>query len=89
MVEQMIRLYCREKEGNDNLCPQCAELIEYAHLRLSHCRFGEKKPTCRMCPVHCYKTEQKENMRKVMRYAGPRMLWHHPLMTLRHWRMEW
>lgn len=29
-VEQMIRLYCRKKEGNKELCPQCLELLEYA-----------------------------------------------------------
>lgn len=26
-VEQMIRLYCRKKEGNGTLCPQCRELL--------------------------------------------------------------
>lgn len=30
-VEQMIRLYCRKKEGNETLCPQCREVLEYAH----------------------------------------------------------
>lgn len=86
-VGQMIRLYCRRKEGNRELCPQCRELLEYAHARLSHCRFGEGKPTCRLCPVHCYKPEMKERMRLVMRYAGPRMLLYHPMAALRHlWR---
>ena len=36
-VEQMIRLYCRKKEGNGTLCPQCRELLEYAQTRLSRC----------------------------------------------------
>ena len=54
-VAQMIRLYCRKKEGNRELCPQCRELLEYAHMRLSRCPFGEKKNTCRLCPIHCYK----------------------------------
>ena len=73
-VAQMIRLYCRKKEGNRELCPQCRELLEYAHMRLSRCPFGEKKNTCRLCTIHCYKPEMKERMREVMRYAGPRML---------------
>ena len=86
-VELMIRLYCRKKEGNRELCPACHELLAYAHIRLSHCRFGEEKPTCRLCPVHCYKPEMKERMRQVMRYAGPRMLIYHPLAAHRHlWR---
>ena len=55
----MIRLYCRRKEGNKELCPQCLELLEYARTRLSRCPFGENKTTCRLCPVHCYKPEMK------------------------------
>ena len=83
-VAQMIRLYCRKKEGNRELCPQCRELLEYAHMRLSRCPFGEKKNTCRLCTIHCYKPEMKERMREVMRYAGPRMLLYHPAAALRH-----
>ena len=83
-IEQMITLYCRKKEGNKELCPQCKELIEYAHTRLSRCPFGEKKSTCRLCTIHCYKPEMKEQMRKVMRFTGPRMLLYHPIAALRH-----
>ncbi|ADV43601.1 nitrous oxide-stimulated promoter family protein [Bacteroides helcogenes] len=89
-VEQMIRLYCRRHEGNEELCSQCQELLEYAQARLSRCPFGEKKTTCKLCPVHCYKPEMKGRMRKVMRYAGPRMLLYHPLAVIRHlWRDFW
>lgn len=83
-VEQMIRLYCRRKEGNKELCPQCLELLEYARMRLSRCPFGENKTTCRLCPVHCYKPEMKTRMQEVMRYAGPRMLLYHPAAACRH-----
>ena len=76
IVEQMIRLYCRRKEGNQDLCPECRELLAYAHARL-----------CRLCPVHCYKRDMRERMRQVMRYAGPRMIGVHPVAALRHlWR---
>lgn len=86
-VEQMIKLYCRYKEGHAVLCDSCMALLQYAHTRLSRCPFGEKKSTCRRCKVHCYKQEMKQRMREVMRYAGPRMLWHHPFAAIRHlWR---
>ena len=86
-VEQMIRFYCRHKEGNLTLCQDCKELLDYAHQRLTHCPFGEQKKTCRQCPVHCYRPQMKQKIKEVMRYAGPRMLWHHPLWTLKHlWR---
>ena len=84
VVEQMIRLYCRKKEGNRELCPACAELLQYAKARLEHCKFGENKTTCRKCPVHCYRPEMKERIRKVMRWSGPRMIWYHPVAAIRH-----
>lgn len=87
VVGQMIRLYCRRKEKNRELCPSCKELLAYAHSRLDRCPFGDRKKTCHLCPVHCYKRDMRERMRQVMRYAGPRMLWVHPVAALRHvWR---
>lgn len=88
-VEQMIRLYCRKKEGNGTLCPQCRELLEYAQTRLSRCPFGDGKSTCRICIVHCYKPEMRERMRIVMRWAGPRMLLYHPVAAIRHLWQEY
>ena len=88
-VEQMIRLYCRKKEGNGTLCPQCRELLEYAQTRLSRCPFGDGKSTCRICTVHCYKPEMRERMRVVMRWAGPRMLFYHPVAAIRHLWQEY
>ncbi|WP_044137786.1 nitrous oxide-stimulated promoter family protein [Bacteroides oleiciplenus] len=88
-VEQMIRLYCRKKEGNETLCPQCRKLLEYAQTRLSRCPFGERKSTCRICTVHCYKPEMRERMRIVMRWAGPRMLFYHPAAAIRHLWQEY
>lgn len=83
-VKQMIAIYCRKHHQHDGLCPECLELLEYAHQRLDHCKFGENKSTCKKCPVHCYKPSMREQMRQVMRYAGPRMLWHHPIAAIRH-----
>jgi hypothetical protein len=88
VVEMMIRLYCRRKEGNKELCPSCTELLQYAHARLGRCKFGENKTTCRKCPVHCYRPQMKERIREVMRWAGPRMMWHHPIAAVKHMLRE-
>jgi hypothetical protein len=85
IIEAMIRLYCRDHHPyNGDLCPDCRELMEYARKRLDKCVFQEGKTTCVQCPVHCFRAEQREMTRVVMRYAGPRMTWRHPIMALRH-----
>lgn len=80
----MIRLYCLKKEKNKQLCGDCVSLMEYACARLEHCPFGEEKTACKRCKIHCYQSQMREKMRKVMRFAGPRMLFYHPLMACRH-----
>ena len=83
-VSQMIRLYCRLKENNTELCSSCAELEAYAHKRLSACKYGNQKTACQKCPTHCYKKDMREKIREVMRFAGPRMIFHAPIAALRH-----
>ncbi len=84
-IRAMIRLYCRRKHGTSAvLCAECQELFNYAGLRLERCRFGSEKPTCAKCPVHCYLPERREQIRLVMRFAGPRMVWKHPILSLQH-----
>jgi hypothetical protein len=84
-VEAMIRLYCGDQHhGEDGLCGECGELLEYAFERLEGCPFQEGKTTCLKCPVHCYKPEMRERVRTVMRYAGPRMLLRHPTLAFLH-----
>jgi hypothetical protein len=85
-IAAMIACYCRDHHATrDVLCPECRELLDYATLRLERCRFGPEKPVCVKCPVHCYQPARREQVREVMRYAGPRMLWQHPILSLRHW----
>ena len=84
-VSEMIRLYCRKRHGTrTGLCPECAELDAYARTRSDRCPFMETKTFCSNCKVHCYKPEMREKIREVMRFSGPRMLFHHPVMAVRH-----
>ena len=85
-IEAMIRCYCRGLHATQTtLCQECQGLLDYATVRLERCRFGSEKPVCVKCPVHCYQPARREQVRVVMRYAGPRMLWQHPMLSLRHW----
>ncbi|MDF6012760.1 nitrous oxide-stimulated promoter family protein [Vibrio harveyi] len=84
-VKAMVEVYCKDHHGTKGeLCAECRELLEYAEVRLDRCPYGEDKPTCNKCPIHCYKPEPKEQMRLVMRYSGPRMLLKHPILAIRH-----
>jgi hypothetical protein len=83
-VAVMIAGYCRAHHSRGELCRDCLALKDYALERLLKCPFGEGKTTCAKCPVHCYRPGMREKIRTVMRYSGPRMLYRHPLMALRH-----
>lgn len=84
-VSLMIALYCRGKHGaRGGLCPDCAQLRDYAVLRSDKCPFMETKTFCSNCRVHCYAPPMREKIRQVMRYAGPRMIFHHPIMAVSH-----
>ena len=81
----MIEIYCHGKKHVSKwLCEDCSTLLDYAYQRLDHCKFGENKPTCKKCPIYCYKPDMKEKMREAMRYEGPRMMWYHPIAAIRH-----
>ncbi|HAR97914.1 MAG TPA: nitrous oxide-stimulated promoter family protein [Syntrophus sp. (in: bacteria)] len=80
----MIDLYCRHHHGRDERCKRCQELYAYARERSLKCPFGEDKPACLQCRVHCYKPKMKAAIREVMRFAGPRMMLAHPILTARH-----
>ena len=84
-IKAMIVCFC---QGNhrvqQGLCAECLELLDYASLRHDRCPFQEQKPTCAKCPIHCYQPQRREQIKTVMRYAGPRLIWRHPLLSIRH-----
>jgi len=85
----MIALHCRFRHGRlfrRGLCGRCADLLDYALRRLDTCRFGDGKPVCSACPVHCYSPARRARIRAVMRWAGPRMILFRPGMAMRHLR---
>ncbi|MCH4184719.1 MAG: nitrous oxide-stimulated promoter family protein [Eggerthellaceae bacterium] len=84
IIETMIRMYCRGTHGGDTLCPECTELLNYCHARIDSCPRMATKTFCSACEHPCYKPEMRERVRIAMRYAGPRMLFVHPVMAVRH-----
>ncbi len=81
----MIEIYCRgTHQSKDSLCLECQQLLQYAMQRVDRCPYGDNKPTCARCPIHCYAPAMRERIRQVMRYSGPRMLLRHPVLTFWH-----
>ena len=85
-IGKMVGIYCTDHHGTsgDVLCESCQEFMDYAEVRLEKCPYGEDKPTCANCPIHCYKPARREQARAIMRYAGPRMLLRHPILAIAH-----
>lgn len=94
VVSQMVALYCAGHHAcsaqtetafcGEALCPDCAELDRFAVARTAACRKMATKTSCKNCEHHCYPPTMEERIRAVMRYAGPRMLLHHPVAAVRH-----
>lgn len=93
-ISQMVALYCADHHdagartersySGEPLCAACRALDEYCVLRTERCRSMAVKTNCEECGNHCYAAKQREAIRGVMRYAGPRMLLHHPVAAVRH-----
>ena len=65
-IKKMIDLYQAK-------CPQASAepehyeaLFVYAQKRLDKCVFGEEKPACKQCPVHCYQPAKREEMKQII-----------------------
>ena len=95
LVDSMIDLYATahrydssksDMEVIEAAVPDIESLKAYTHKQIEQCRYRGKheKPFCNVCPVHCYKPEMRRQIRAVMRYSGPRILFRHPILSLQH-----
>ncbi len=65
-------------------CEECRTFLHYAIDRRLKCPLSPK-PSCKHCPVHCYRPEYREKAREIMRYSGKALicrgridlLWHY------------
>ena len=84
VVTLMIQIYCKDHHHEKGLCTECQELADYAAFRVDKCPFMETKTFCNNCKVHCYKPDMRQRIKEVMRYSGPRMMFHHPVLAIKH-----
>ena len=85
MVSKMIAFYCKKKHRTKNgLCSECMQLQEYAKARSEKCPFMENKTFCSNCKVHCYRSDMREKIRKIMKFSAKYMLFINPVKTVSH-----
>lgn len=76
------------------LCDECETHLAYAEKRRALCP-KDPKPFCAHCDTHCYKSDEREWQRAMMRYSGPKS-WRkgHAIDGIKHvlegrkWRRE-
>lgn len=84
-ILKMVKIYCDGfHKPCDGLCSDCRDLSDYALLCVSQCPYGANKPVCGRCPTNCFRKDRYAKITAVMRYAGPRMLYKHPLLAVSH-----
>ena len=83
-VYAMISIFCIRHHGTKNICNDCRQVLDYSMERLKKCPFGKDKPTCANCLVHCYQPIMRGRIREIMRFSGPRMIYRHPVLAIRH-----
>ena len=81
VLEQFIQIYCETKhrgaekteKAGLSLCAECHETLGYSRTRRQLCHF-DPKPTCKNCKVHCYKPDQRQRIKDIMRHSGMHLI---------------
>lgn len=96
IISLMISIYCKknhtDREKQNGLCLECADLKAYSIKKDENCYFksqkarekGLKKTFCSNCRVHCYQDEYREKIKSVMRFSGKYMLLYRPKEAFSH-----
>ncbi|MCI5772964.1 MAG: nitrous oxide-stimulated promoter family protein [Erysipelotrichaceae bacterium] len=79
LVTKMIRLYGKKHDDINT-----DELIRYALAKIDKCPMMAEKSFCSKCKIHCYQEPYRFQIKKVMRYSGPRMMINHPWLVIKH-----
>ena len=85
-IRQMISLFCQgQRHAVSGICGDCSEVMRYAQERIDRCPYsGQAKPACGLCRTNCFTPDMHGRFALIMRYAGPRMLVRHPVLTVAH-----
>jgi hypothetical protein len=81
-VEMLIKDFCRHHHESIHMCQECSSIEEYALERIKKCPLMPGKPVCSACHIHCYKPSMRKQIKAIMRYSGPRMIFINPIKAI-------
>lgn len=88
----MAKIYCdhehpQVEKNAHGICVDCEELVAFTLERTAACPYGHER-NCEDCDIKCQRGSKQEGIKKLMRYAAPRMLFRHPIMTFDYLRLK-
>jgi hypothetical protein len=84
VFRDMVVLYCKKNHTVNSPCEECKKIIDYGFKKIEICPYGESKPFCSKCSIHCYEKNMQKKVKEIMRYSGPRIIFYHPIASLKH-----
>lgn len=84
LLGQMVKIYCRGNHGTKVLCEACEALLSYAEGKTDKCPRMAVKKFCSGCPHPCYGPVQRDAIKAVMKYSGPRLIVYAPIKMIQH-----
>ena len=85
VIITMIEIYYKNKKHkNLHTITEIEELKHYCKSRVANCPVILEKTFCSSCKIHCYDPNHRALIKKVMKYSGPRMLFYHPILLVKH-----
>ncbi|MHC4472071.1 MAG: nitrous oxide-stimulated promoter family protein [Planctomycetota bacterium] len=71
------------KLGRRRVCEDCRRLLAHAVVKRARCPL-DPKPACRLCTVHCYSPDYRQQVREVMKFSGRHLILRGHLHLLFH-----
>ena len=84
VISEMVKLYCRKNHKKRELCDECKDVLNYSLNRIDNCKYMDTKTFCSNCKKPFYSPKMKEKIKQIMKFSGPRILFHHPLLVISH-----
>ena len=86
-IRAIVSLHCRKKHDHPPklLCSECEDLLTYCEQKIQYCPWGDKRGQCVTCKSNCFHPDYIKRIKPMMRWAGPRLIFYHPIKLLRHY----